>query len=378
MQFGLNMLGQLGASGGNVVFSPDSIEAALAMAGVGAAGDTAAQMATALQLPSTASFPDVGALQGTLQSEQATAGAGDADAPTLQIANGMFVQQGFTLEDPFVSTLGTDFGATPQTADFRTQPQQSQDLINSFISQHTASVIPEALPQPLDVSTVLALVNAVYLKARWQSTFNQSADELATFTAAPGPETVPFMYQTEMIRYYHPSGYAVAELPYKASTLSLMVVLPDPGVSVSRVAAELDAPTLAQDAACAQPQPVTLTMPRFHIAFSNSIIPTLRALGMTDAFDPQLADFSNIAAPAQLYIRAVQHAADFTVDEHGTVAAAATVVGASLSAGFWPPPVPFDADRPFLFFLRDNTTGALLFAGQLTDAASATAPPASS
>ena len=377
VQFGLNMMGRLRGAG-NLVFSPDSIEAALAMAGVGANGDTASQMASALALPGPSAFASVGALQGTLESEQATAGPpGDPNAPIFQIADGMFVAPGFALQDSFVSSLGSEFGATPQSVDFATPA--GADAINAFVKQHTAGVIPQAVsPQDLDPQTLLALVNTLYFKGKWTSQFDPSASAPATFTAASGPQTVPFMNQTETLPYVQGSDYAVADLPYRSSTFSLMLVLPDPGVSVSTVANQLDGPTLDALAAGLRPQYVKLSMPRFHVAFSGSVIPQLQALGMIDAFGN--ADFTGITgANIGLYIELVQHTADFTVDEQGTVAAASTVVGTTAVSGFVaPPPIVFDANRPYLFFLRDNATGALLFAGQLSDAASAVAPPASS
>ena len=167
------------------------------------------------------------------------------------------------------------------------------------------------------------------------------------------------------------SDYGVVDLPYRSSTFSLMVVLPDQGVGVDSVAAQLTRPALEHVVQTLAPQRLQLSLPRFHIAFSDSLVAPLQALGMTHAFDPKAARFSNIAVPPAppLYISLVQHAADFTVDEAGTAAAAATTIAVSTTAAaYGKPPVIFDADRPFLFFLHDNRNGALLFAGQMSEA----------
>ena len=172
VQFGLDMMAELRGSG-NLVFSPDSIAAAVAMAGVGATGDTAAQMAATLALPDPAAFTSLGALQRQLESDQATAAAGDPDAPIFQMAGGLFVQPGLALQDGFASVLGTQFGATPEKVDFTTR--QAQDAINAFVSRHTAGVIGQALQGPLDPATVLALVDTLYFKGRWASPFDLAA-----------------------------------------------------------------------------------------------------------------------------------------------------------------------------------------------------------
>jgi serpin B len=178
------------------------------------------------------------------------------------------------------------------------------------------------------------------------------------------------MHETESLPYAHGSGWAAVALPYRASTLSLLLLLPR-GRSLAALEPRLDPTLLARIAGALHPAPVALSLPRIHLTLHTSLDATLQALGVTDAFGEQ-ADFSGISQAARLRIGGVQHAADLRLDEAGTVAAAATGVEMEATAlRRLAHPVAFDADRPFLFFLRDDRTGAVLFAGRLSDAAAA-------
>ena len=175
------------------------------------------------------------------------------------------------------------------------------------------------------------------------------------------------MRQTERLRYGSGRGYRAVELPYRASTLSLLVVLPSGG-SVGALARRLGGGELARIARRLSPRRVELSLPRFHLATRVALAATLKSLGMPLAFS-DAADFSRVATAGSLKIDRVEHVADLVVDEEGTVAAAATGVTAVPKSPRRPPRdlVTFNANRPFLFFVRDRSTGAVLFAGRLTD-----------
>jgi len=369
--FGLDLTRLQGR--GNLVFSPDSIAAALAMAGSGAAGRTATQIASVLHLKSPQAFAAVGQLQSAIAKEQLAAAHGDPRAPTLDLANGLFVQQGYPLTPSFLASLRTHFSdAAPQLVNFA--QASAVEAINAWVSTHTQGIIPRVLSQ-LPPETRLALANAIYLKAAWLHPFEPEASAPAPFHGEGATSSIAFMNQTAELPYGHGQGYAAVDLPYAASTLSLLVVLPV-GESVATLERRLDPGRLGRIVGGLSSTPVKLSLPRFHLAAHTLLNSTLSALGMTDVFSER-ADFSHITKAQALKLGVVDHAADFTVDEHGTVAAAATVVTAEPTAatGSGHPPVAFDANRPFLFFLRDDHSGALLFAGRLSDAAAVEAPP---
>jgi serpin B len=362
--FGLDVMRKL--HGANLVFSPDSIADALAMAGSGAAGQTATQMAHVLKVPSPAAFAEVGQLQSSISAEQVAAGQGNPQAPTLEIADGLFLQEDFSLREPFLSGAQSSFGAVPQSVEFRGGGASAVAAINTWGSEHTHGLIPQILTS-IPERTLLALVNAVYLKASWLHPFEASQTVSATFHGQHRGAAMPFMHETDQLPYSQGRGYSAVALPYQASTLSLLVVLPV-GQSTTSLERRLADGGLAQIVDRLTTRPVALSLPRFQLEFHEELNRPLEELGMTDAFSED-ANFSGIAAEPALNIGLVEHASDFSLDEQGTLATAATVVAleATSAIEFRKPIVQFDADRPFLFFLRDDTTGTLLFAGRLSE-----------
>jgi serpin B len=361
--FGLDLMRRLGS--GNLVFSPDSIVTALSMAGTGAAGNTAAQMAIAMRLHSPSAFNGVGDLQRQLSAEQSTPTSSDPEAPTLELADALFLQRNLQIGQPFVSGLQQHFGAAPQTVDFEQATGEAVQSIDSWVSEHTHGLIPKILAS-LPSSTRLVLANAIYLKAAWAQQFKTTATSPGTFHRSTGAVSTPFMHETTGLPYGHGRDYAAVSLPYHSSTLSLLVLLPV-GESVGRLLHGLTPNTLNAIVRSMHQHSVRLSLPRFHIALKRELNGPLEALGMTDAFH-EGADFSDIGAGKELKIGLVEHAADFKIDETGTLAAAATTVSIEATAiRVEPQPITFDANHPFLFFLRDDRTGALLFAGRVAD-----------
>jgi serine protease inhibitor len=358
--FGLDLLRTQPA--GNTVLSPDSVAAALAMAGTGAAGRTATQMASTLRLRDSDAFNAIGDLQRTIASELASAEQSHPKAPTLGVANGLFVQEGFALRPAFLSGLQQHFGTTPEAVDFQHDSTAAVQRINEWVGGRTNGLIPQLL-ESLSASTRLALSNAVYLKAEWLHRFDPADTAPAPFHNRAESLTTPFMHETALLRYASGRGYEAVELPYRGSTLSLLVVLPR-SMNLAGLERRLAVSGLDRLANGLSPEQVELSMPRFHLDTQTMLKGSLTKLGMTLAFS-EAAEFPRMAKK-QLELETVTHAADLTVDETGTEAAAATVVTVGLRAR---PPrgAPFDANHPFLFFLRDHRTGAVLFAGRLTD-----------
>lgn len=361
--FGLDLMRALPR--GNIVLSPDSVAAALAMTGTGATGRTATEIARVLHLRNPAAFKAVGNLQRTIARKQASVGEGHPKAPTLELANGLFLQRDYPIEPAFLSGLQRHFDVVPETVDFAGDPSGSVDTINGWVSDRTRGLIRRLLAS-VSTETRLALANAVYLDADWRHPFEPGNTLRGPFFNHAGRTSVKFMNMTKLLRYGSGRGYKAVALPYRASTLSLLVVLPR-GQGIGALQRRLGAGGLARLARRLSPRQVILSLPRFHLNAQTSLNRVLKSLGMATAFS-DFADFSGITTAAPMKIGAVEHAADFTVDEEGTVAAAATAVGIQLASG---PPRPlnavtFNANRPFLFFLRDNRTGAVLFAGRVT------------
>lgn len=365
--FGLDLM--RAQSPGNLVLSPDSVAAALAMAGTGAAGRTATEIGGTLHLSGPDAFGAVGHLQHTIAATQASVGSGHPNAPTLNLADGLFLQQGLPVKPLFLSGLQQDFGVAPEPVDFEGDPFGSIDAINAWVNRQTNGVIPQLFSSPIEEAR-LVLTNAVYFNGDWRYPFDPGDTAPAPFYKTSGRTTAEFMHRTGDLRYGAGRGYAAVELPYRASTLSLLVVLPAKG-NFGAFQRRLGSSGLARIVRGLSPQRVELSLPRFHMKTNTTLDGTLKTLGMPAAFS-ESADFSRITGDDSLKIGTVVHAADLRVDEAGTVAAAAT--GVVVVARSKPKPVRvvrFNANRPFLFFLRDRRTGAVLFAGRLTDPASA-------
>ena len=365
-----DLLRTLGSPGRNVVFSPYSIQAALAMADAGAAGRTAAQINRVLHAPGATALA---AANASLSSRLAAsirhpAGTPAGDAAQLSVANGLWVQSGFALAQPFTQTLASGFGAAPQTTDFRTQAEASRQSINAWVAEHTAQMIKNLMPAgSITSQTALVLANAIYLNAHWTDEFVPAATRPGAFLTASGVRVkASFMTQPPMFASYaRRAAYQAVELPYLQSDLAMLVVMPAAG-SLARFQRALTAATLAAIGAGMREGRVKLRMPRFHLAVHAELNAVLAALGMPLAFSDH-ADFSGITSQIPLKISNVEHGADLTVNEHGTVATAATGISIGPTAAAPSPVTPLSLDHPFLLFLRDQASGTILFAGRVTD-----------
>lgn len=358
--FGIDLLRALPP--GNVVISPDSVAAALAMTGTGAVGRTAEEMARTLRLKGPASFGAVGDLQRAIAAGHAAAGVGDPAPPTLEIANGLFPQEGLPFNPAFLSGAEQRFAALPQAVDYAGDPNGALETINGWVSDRTHGRIPRILDR-LPPDMVLALANAIYFDGDWEHRFEKDETAPGTFHGTAGKRRVQLMHQSTPLRYGTGRGYKAVALPYRSSTLSMLVVLPVKQ-RLGALQRRLGGKGLARVARRLKTREVDLSLPRFHLNTAIDLTELLKKkLGMPTAFGFG-ADFSGMITAADLMIAFVKHAADIVVDEEGTVAAGATVVG--IRKVKKEIPVVFKANRPFLFFLRDDTTGAVLFAGRLT------------
>ena len=365
----LELLPRLGGHG-NVVFSPYSIQTALAMLDQGAAGATAAQIDRVLGAQSAAALAAANQSLATgLESAVSPpphAGAG----PTLLNADGLWVQRGLELETPFQSTLGQDFGAAPQSAGFASDPDAARQAINAWVAAHTAQLIRNLMPPGSITSrTAMVLANAIYLKAHWAHPFVKASTADGPFHSGSGTTvSVPFMTEPAFqAPYGQGDGYRALELPYANSSLSLLAIMPAQR-TLESFQRHLSSAGLDRVVNGLVSRNVKLEMPRLKLRLHMSLNQTLEALGMPDAFGPQ-ADFSGITRQESLQIQQVEHAAYMKVDEAGTVATAATGISTMPTAVYAGPAVHLSLDRPFLVFLRDDSTGAILFAGRVVNPA---------
>jgi serpin B len=361
--------------GENAIFSPFSISLALAMAYGGAQGATAEQMASALSfsLPSDRLHPAFNALDQELSSLDQGDLPEDAQPFRLNIANAIWGQSGYPFEETYLDLLARNYGAGLQLVDYLGDAEGARQIINRWVEDQTEDRIRDLIPAgALNPMTRLVLTNAIYFFGAWSSQFEEEATQDAPFTLLDGSTVdVPMMRQSESFGYYQSEGFTAASLPYDGYRTAMAVLLPDEG-GFEEFEAALDAEMLQAVLEGFQYGEVDLMLPRFEFESSFGLADALRSLGMTDAFDPDLADFSGIVDPAveRLFISDVIHKAFVRVDEQGTEAAAATAVVFEATSAMPSEPVVFHADRPFIFVIYEQETGAVLFMGRVVNPAS--------
>jgi serpin B len=363
----LSLLPRVGGSG-NAVFSPYSIEAALAMVDQGAAGQTAAQIDKVLGASSPAALAQAAP---TLTAQLQKAAGTGSGAAVLDSAASLWLQSGFPIEGAFQRTLNSGFDAPPTTLNFATNPSAAAQQIDQWVATHTHNLIPQLLtPQALAADTKLVLVTALYLSAHWQTPFQAQATHNATFTEADGTHvSTPFMATGSPIGvpYAATSAYDAVDLPYKNSTLSMLAVMPAAGTlpAFERGLTQAKLQTLIGGM---HQRLLNLQMPKLKLSLRIQLNGALAALGMPQAFSND-ADFSRISRKVRLMIADAQHQAVMKVDENGTTAAAATSISITPTA-IAVSPLSLDLTRPYLLFLRDDRTGTILFAARVNNPAS--------
>jgi serpin B len=242
-------------------------------------------------------------------------------------------------------------------------------VINAWVETQTRDkikdIVPPGLPTP---DTVLALANAVYLKAPWSSPFAERSTEDGAFTTLGGKRVdVPFMLQAETFLYGETDAARLVELPYRSGELSMVVVLPKRTDGLPALERALDAGAFGAALAALKPARVRVALPKFSFTSGFDLSEVLPGMGMPDAFDRRRADFSGITTSERLFVGPVLHKVFVDVDEHGTEAAAATVVLMKRTSVAVGDPIDFTADHPFLFAVRHRPTGCILFLGRVAN-----------
>ncbi|WP_435771782.1 serpin family protein [Nocardioides sp. SYSU DS0651] len=368
--FGGDLYGQLAGDEGNLVLSPYSVLVALGMTMAGAAGRTAEEMAAVLHTGGLGDRWHEGVNALTAHVDGLAGEQERSDGTTAEIAlataNQLFGQEGVGWEDDFLDVLARQYGAGLRAVDFATETAKARTLINDWVEQQTDDRIEDLVPQGvLDAATRLVLVNAVYLKAPWEHTFDKELTATGSFRRADGSTVdVDLMHRPDLSGgLVTGDGWRAAVLPYAGSGLAMTVVLPD-DAGLAAVEEQVVAEGLGPLLAGAQPQVLDISLPRWSFRAQASLRDALTALGMRAAFTD--ADFTPMTEEdLDLVVSHVLHQGFIAVDEEGTEAAAATAVVMRETSA--PVAVEFVVDRPFLFVIHDVEHGAPLFVGRVSD-----------
>jgi serpin B len=375
------------ATSENLCLSPFSIENALAMTFAGAEGETGAEMARVLHFPGEgetihASFASLNLALTEMTKTTATIAAeskkrgGPTEPITLTLANRLFAQTGYDFRDSFRQLIEKFYGAPFAIVDFKKNPDEERQRINSWVAEQTGNRIRDLIPGGgLNALTKLVLANAIYLKAPWQSDFSESATKPAPFHLKDGAViNVSTMTKVASLGYSKGDGYVAVSLSYIGGELQFLILLPDEVNGLPALESKLGAGMLAECAKMERRE-IDLSLPKFKLEPPTIALgQQLRALGMKSAFDepPGSANFNGIAqrkANDYLAISEVFHKTFIAVDEKGTEAAAATAVTMMATSAMREQrkPIEVKVDHPFFYAIQYVPSGVCLFVGRVVD-----------
>ena len=353
--FGLKLFKQLHKDGENRFISPTSIAVCMQMAGQAAGGDTRAEMDKAMEL---------GTLDAKAANRDLINELNSRDGVKLSIANSLWADPTrVTLNEAYVKEVDEYFDSVARAIDFN--DPKSVDVINGWISDKTNALITDMLDE-IPPSAITYLINAIYFKGDWTDKFDKELTKEANFHLADGStKTVKLMSRKDDIVYGEDTASQFAKLPYgKDGQAAMWVVLPKEGTSLDTIVKQLDASKLKQMSDNAWERKGTIKLPRFKLRYKETLNDSLQSLGIKKAFQLGEADFTRLGEShlGKIFIGRVLHEAVVIVNEEGTEAAAATII--EMRAGSAPPkPFTMTCDKPFLFLITDEPTGAVLFIG---------------
>ena len=344
----------------NALLSPLSVSIALAMTNNGAAGETRQAIERTLKLEGF-STEDINAYYQKLLTDLPALDP----KTTLEIANSIWYRQGFNVLPDFLDVNRAFYKADVSALDF--SAPNAKDVINDWVSNKTKKKIPTIIDGGIPSDMVMYLINAVYFKGEWEQRFDKSATKKGTFTRQDGsPLQTDFMHVKHSFNVASTNEVEAIELPYGNKKYSMVVLKPRGDLNPEQLTEKLtDSDSWETLASSFHARETQLALPKFKFSYENKLNDELIDIGMGIAFGPG-ADFSGIGGERNLLISEVKHKSFVEVNEEGTEAAAVTSVGMELtSAG--PQVYVFNVDRPFLFAIREITTGLILFIGQVND-----------
>ena len=358
-EFAFDLLKKTITSSGetNVFISPLSVSIALGMAWNGANGQTKSEMETALKM-SGMSVADINDYYKIMQSTL----PGIDPTTKLNIANSLWYKTGFAVKPDFLKVNTDYFGAYVKELDF--SQAWAVDTINNWCAKKTNNLITKPLNE-IPSDAVMYLVNAIYFKGIWRKHFETKNTKESDFSNESGNVVkVNMMYQKDTFAYAADNYAQYLDMPYGNKAFSMTVILPVNGKTTADVLNYLTPDILNTRLETMSTKEVEVYMPRFKTQNKFLLNDPLKNMGMNLAFS-DMADFTNIA-DASLQISRVIHDTYVEVTEEGTEAAAVTIVEIGTTAVQNPPPTPvFKVNKPFLFIIREKSTGVILFIGKM-------------
>ncbi|XP_028650251.1 glia-derived nexin [Erpetoichthys calabaricus] len=344
----------------NIVMSPHGIANVLGILQVGADGNTKKQLVTAMRYGMNGASKMLRKIQKSISSRK--------NKDIVTVANGMFAQKGLKMEEPFVTRSKDMFQCEVRSVNFG-DADKAAAFINEWVKNKTKDMIDHIIGQDsLNPLVKLVVVNAIYFKGMWASRFQAENTKLRNFSGGDGTVyQVPMMAQLSLFNIGStstPDGlqYTYIELPYHGNSISMLVAFPvNYNTPLSELLPHISTKTIQSWLGLMTQRRVGLVIPKFTVETETDLKPYLSALGIKDMFQAGKANFAKITRSEQLSVSKAFQKAKIEVNEEGTKASAATaVVMMARSSPQW-----IIIDRPFVFFIRHNPTGTILFMGQI-------------
>ncbi|MEW5822112.1 MAG: serpin family protein [Cyanobacteriota bacterium] len=359
-EFAFDLYSKLKKEDENLFISPYSISTALGMTYAGADGDTKVQMSDVLHIGLdeklvVKAYSDLEKLLSNINSKSIE----------LTIANSLWAEKNYKFNQNYINLIKTNFGSALFLVDFQKAFESARVEINNWVEKKTQFKIKNLINKGiLNDLTRLVLVNAIYFKGSWEVKFNKNLTKPLPFWLNNIDNVnVPMMYQKETFNYLENNGVQIIELPYLSNEMSMLIILPQDKDGLSKVESIISSNILNSWTKQLRKQKVVVYLPRFKLEYGSRLKKPLISMGMPLAFSEQ-ADFSGIDPKKDIYIFDVIHKAFVEVNEEGTEAAAATAVVMQARSISMPPPI-FKADHPFMFIIKHNKTGSILFIGRM-------------
>jgi len=286
------------------------------------------------------------------------------DKVLFEIANSIWYRNTFQVENAFLETNKTWFDAEIKSSDF--SDPGTVNIINNWVSAKTHEKI-KTIINSISPQTVMFLVNAIYFNGTWKYEFDKDDTYASSFNLVDGGSAdIEMMMISGEFGYYQDAAVQIIDLPYGDGEFSMTVFLPASDKNIDEFITALDENQWDQYLASLESDSGTLELPKFKLEYKLKMNDVLKALGMSVAFEGGNANFSRINAVEQLFISKVLHKTFVKVDEEGTEAAAVTIVAIDLtSSGGSTEKFYMRVDRPFVFAIREQHSGTILFMGKM-------------
>ena len=372
-QFTLNFfktVNETDRSGKSFIYSPLSITYVLGMVNDAATGQTEQE------LEQTLGFHEGGIKAVNEYCKNLIDNLPKVDPKVkLNIANAIFLNQRYSLKEQFQKDMEQYYDAKAEALDFSSS--KTLDHINGWCNDKTNGMIPTILDE-VDPNMMSYLLNAIYFKADWTSKFDPKNTRKETFTSEKGNKQLPLMHQTVLINYLRNDTYAAVDIPYGNGNWSMTVMLPEEGKTTDDIIAILanigKSVNLSNNLMnMVSPYEVDLKLPNFETTsdtndMDEGLIGLMKRMGVKMAFDHNCEEIRNMC-DLPVYIAMMRQKAKIKVNEEGSEAAAVTVAGAFVTAVSEPieyPRATFHANRPFVYVIREASSGVILFVGKFT------------